>query len=58
LGFAKRFIAASQELAISQARINMDGTRRPCYTGIKLTKAAQDYIDRQAMFDLGAEEEY
>jgi hypothetical protein len=58
LGFAKRFIAASQELAIGQARINVDGTRRPCYTGIKLTKAAQGYVERQAMFDLGTEEEY
>jgi P4 family phage/plasmid primase-like protien len=56
LSFAKKFLASTQEKAIGQARMNVDGTRRPCYTGVSLTDAAQKYIDTQAFFELDSGE--
>jgi len=52
LTFAKKFLAATQEMAIGQTRVNMDGIRRPCYTGVSFTAPAQKYIDQQAFFEL------
>jgi putative DNA primase/helicase len=56
LSFAKRFMAATQDRAIDSARMNIDGVRRPCYTGVSFTEAAQRYIDTQAFFELDSGE--
>ena len=56
LSFAKRFLAATQEKTIGQFRSNIDGVRRPCYTGVSFTDKAQRYIDQQAFFEIDGNE--